>query len=115
MAQPLGVTLDYAVGQELAQAIEFLYPQLRSRNATMSAAKLGRDPQMCIRDSPATALERFREEVLVAVEGWDQPSWRYALDLGCTFLISCLLYTSFIFLFEKLGLDDGAYCYRVQY
>ena len=34
--------------------------------------------------NPATALERFREKVLVAVEGWDQPSRRYVLDVGCT-------------------------------
>jgi len=48
----------------------------------------GRCSRSLQRINPATALERFREEVLVAVEGWDQPSWRYALDLGCTFLIS---------------------------
>jgi hypothetical protein len=33
---------------------------------------------------PATSLERFREEFLVEVEGWDQPSRRCVLGLGCT-------------------------------
>src|SRR5713101_995979 len=45
---------------------------------------LGRCSRSLQRINPATTLERFREEVLAEVEGWDQPSRRYVLDLGCT-------------------------------
>ena len=44
-AQPLGMALDHAGGQRLAQTIEFLALRWRSQNATASAAKPDRGPR----------------------------------------------------------------------
>src|SRR5260370_31178827 len=58
--------------------------QFREIEDAGSLSTLGRCSRSLQWINSATALERFREEVLAEVEGWDQPSRRYVLDLGCT-------------------------------
>jgi len=50
--------------------------QLREIEDAGGVSTPGRCSRSLQRINPATALERFREEVLAEVEGWDQPSRR---------------------------------------